>query len=104
MGNHQGIEVNFGLKDDAQPFYSKSYGIPVSILPVMKEEIHELVQKEVFVETDEDTEWAAPIFGLTKKKQGVRVVSNFHILNHQIKCSPWPMPTTRELLHQVNGM
>ena len=37
-------------------------------------------------------------------KPGVHTVSNFRALNSMIKRSPWPMPSTRTLLHQIGGM
>ena len=48
--------------------------------------------------------WAAPTFGVPKKKNEIRVVSDFRKLNDVIKRHPWPMPTIQDMLHQCGGM
>ena len=63
-----------------------------------------MIEQGVLREAPEDTDWAAPTFCVPKKTKGVRVVSDFCALNRSIKRSPWPMPSTRDLLHRVGGM
>ena len=51
-----------------------------------------------------DSEWAAPTFGVPKKNDGVRIVTDFRKLNEAIKRNPWPMSTMQDMLHQCGGM
>lgn len=104
VGTRPGIKVAFELKQDARPFYSKPYSIPVSLQEVTKNAINMMVEQGILREARENTEWASPTFAVPKKTVGVRIVSDFRRLNGSIKRSPWPMPTTRELLHKVGGM
>ena len=104
VGNYRGNNIKFELKPGIQPFYSKPYSIPVSLLQLTKDAIQEMIEQGVLREAQEDTNWAAPTFCVPKKTKGVRVVSNFRALNRSIKRSPWPMPSTRDLLHRVGGM
>jgi len=63
-----------------------------------------MIDNGVLSEVHEDTGWAAPTFFVPKKTPSVCTVCNFRALNSMIKRSPWPMPSTRILLHQIGGM
>ena len=63
-----------------------------------------MVENNVLREVTTDTEWVAQTFSVPKKTPRVRTVSDFRVLNSMIKQSPWPMPSTRTLLHMVGGM
>ena len=104
VGNYKGNNIKFELKPGTRPFYSKPYSIPVSFLQLTKDAIQDMIEQAVLREAPEDTNWAAPIFCVPKKTKGVRVVSDFPALNRSIKRSPWPMPSTRDLLHCIGGM
>ena len=45
-----------------------------------------------------------PAFGVPKKNDGVRIVSDFRKLNEVIKYNPWPMPIIHDMLHQCGDM
>ena len=104
VGTRDGIKVSFQLKPDAVPHYARPYNIPESLRGVTKNAIQMMCDEGILERTNEDSEWAAPTFAVPKKTAGVRIVSDFRALNRHIKRSPWPMPTTRELLHRVGGM
>ena len=104
VGSYTDLKIEFELKHDAKPYYGKPYNIPVSQLPLCKAAIKEMVDNGVLIEVREDTEWAAQTFFIPKKTPGVCTVSDFRALNSMIKRSPWPMRSTRTLLHQIGGM
>jgi len=104
VGTYTDLEIEFELKPNAKPYYGRPYNVPVSQLPLCKAAIKEMINNGVLREVHEDTEWAAPTFFVPKKTPGVRTVSDFRALNSMIKRSPWPMPSTRTLLHQIGGM
>ena len=104
VGTREGIEIDFQLKQNAVPFYARPYSIPVALQEITRNAIEMMCEQDILEESHEDTEWAAPTFAVPKKTVGVRIVSDFRGLNKWIKRSPWPMPTTCELLHRVGGM
>ena len=67
VGTQKGITVGFKLKENARPYYSKPYGIPVSLREVTKKAISHMCEQGVLREAREDTEWAAPTFAVPQK-------------------------------------
>ena len=51
-----------------------------------------------------DSYWASPTLGVPKMMREIRVVSDFYWLNQDIRNSPWPIPTIRELLNGCCNM
>ena len=45
-----------------------------------------------------------PTFGVSKKNDGVRIVSDSCKLKEAIKRNPWTIPTIQKILHQCGGM
>ena len=43
-----------------------------------------MVKNGVLEEYEGDSEWAAPIFGMTKKDDDIQIISNFRRLNDMI--------------------
>ena len=63
-----------------------------------------MVRNKALSEYNGNSPWAAPTFGVPKKNDGVRIVSDFRKLNEAIKRNPWPMSTIQNILHQCEGM
>ena len=77
VGTCEGIEVDFKLKPNAEPRYSRPYSIPVSLEKVTKSAINMMCEQGILRKVDENTAWAAPTFAVPKKTAGVWIVSNF---------------------------
>ena len=103
-GKFRGLSVQFELKQDAKPFYGKPYGVPEANKTVFKRTLDDMEKNGVIEKTYEDSDWASPTFGVPKKNDMIRIVTDFRRLNQAIKRSPWPIPTIRELLHKCCGM
>ena len=68
ISTQEGITLGFKLKENAQPFYAKLYGIPMSLREITEKAIEHMREQGVLRETREDTEWAAWTFAVPKKK------------------------------------
>ena len=88
MGDYKNMEVAFERGKNKTPYYTNPYMIPVAQINLMKRAIYEIVKNKTVSEYNENNPWATPIFGLPKKNDGVRIVSDFRKLNEAIKCNP----------------
>ena len=104
IGDYKNMEVAFEVDKNKQPYYTKPYRIPVLRISTMKKAIQVMVNNNALVEYCGNSPWAAPTFGVPKKNNEIRIVSDFRKLNDAIKRHPWPMPTIQDMLHQCGGM
>ena len=88
VGDYKVMEVSLELKTNKTPYHAKPYRIPVAHIPLMKTEIKEMCKNKSLAEYSGDSEWAAPTFGVPKKNDGVRTVTDFRKLNEVIKRNP----------------
>ena len=65
---------------------------------LMKRVMCEIVQNNVLEAYAGPNNWAAPMFGVPKNNEGVRIVSNSVKLNGAIRRNPWPMPTMQDMI------
>ena len=98
------MKVSFELNANKKPYNVKLYRIPVTHMPLMKTAIKEMCKNKALAEYSGDSEWTAPTFGVPKKNDHVRIVTDFRKLNEAIKRNPWPIPTIQDMLHQCGGM
>ena len=70
----------------------------------MKKAISVMVENGDLSEYNENSPWAALTFGVPKKEDEVRIVTDFRKLNEAIKRNPWPIPTIQDMLHQCGGI
>ena len=104
VGDYKEMEVSFEVKNNKIPYHAKPYRIPVAHTQMMKTAIKEMYRNKALEEYNGDSEWAAPTFGVPKKNDGVRIVTDFRKLNEAIKRNPWPMLTIQDMLHQCGGV
>jgi hypothetical protein len=67
-----------------------------------KTEMKRLTDIDVFNKSS-DSEWAALTFIQAKKTGYVRILTDFRILNAQIKRKPFPLPKINDLLRKLSG-
>jgi len=89
-GDFNGNKVEFQLKPNAVPYCAQLYRIPHAHIDLMKRSIKEMERNGVTKEYRGNSEWAAPTFGVPKKKKkkGIRFVSDFCKLKKMLKRSP----------------
>ena len=65
---------------------------------MFRKEVNRLVLLGLIVEAN-DSEWVATSFVHSNTKTArIRLLSDFHNLNRQLKRKPYPMPKIREML------
>ena len=82
------MEVLFEIDKNKTPYHTKPYVIPVAQINLMKRAISEMVKNKALSEHNGNSRWVAPTFEVSKKNDGVRIVSDFRKLNEAIKCNP----------------
>eukprot|EP00957_Ditylum_brightwellii_P144765 11026889-Ditylum_brightwellii.AAC.1 len=69
-------------------------------MKVFKQEIKRLVELKV-LKTNNTSPWAAPLFGIPKKNDQIRLVTDFRKINEAIRRSPHPLPLIQEILDWI---
>ena len=104
VGNYKNMEVVFDTIKDIKPYHAKPYRIPVAEISLMKRAIEVMEANDALEKYHGNRPWAVPTFGIPKKNNEIRIVTDFRKLNEAIKRNPWPMPTIQDMLHQCGGM
>ena len=99
-GTWKGKEFLLELKREAEPYFTRPYQIPKSVEKIFKDEIVRLVKIGLLTQVYE-SEWAAPTYGIPKKDQTIRVVSDFCKLNTMIKRKPYPLPRIQDTIQSI---
>lgn len=97
IGTMPGEPYEFELKESAQPYHARPFGIPHAYLDTVKKEVARLERLGVIVR-DSSSPWAAPAFIIPKKDKTARFLTDFRRLNALIVRHPFPMPKITELL------
>jgi hypothetical protein len=95
--------IDLELKDpEAQPYHARPYSVPQSKEAKLKAEIERLVSYGVLPKVNR-SEWASPMFTVTKKDQTLRSIADLREVNKRIWRKPYPIPRIQELLHKLKG-
>jgi hypothetical protein len=86
FGLFPGAPVTIKLKPNAKPYHGRAFPVPKIHEQPLKNEVNRVVTLGVLKKTN-NSEWAAPSFGIPKKNGEIRFVSDFRKLNQQ-NCSP----------------
>ena len=70
----------------------------------MKTGIKKMVKNKALAEYTGDSKWIASTFGVPKKNDWDRIVTDFGKLNEAIKRNPWSIPLIQDMLHQCGCM
>jgi hypothetical protein len=77
LGKLPGKPVHLELTDpNVKPYHGKAYQVPRSLLPLLKTEVDRLCKIGV-LRRNNDSEWAAQGFGVPKKNNQIRFVTDF---------------------------
>ncbi len=103
LGTLPGSPVELYLKDEkVKPFHGRAFNIPVVHIPLMKNECQRLEKLGVIQRVNE-SEWAAPSFGIPKKNNQIRFVSDFRQLNKHLRRLPFPLPNVQQIFRTMDG-
>jgi hypothetical protein len=83
---------------EKKPYHASPFPVPQSLEVTTKKEVKRLTDIDVFNRSS-DSEWATPMFVKAKKTDAVLILTDFRILNAQIKRKTFPLPKISNELH-----
>ena len=102
LGTWNNKPYNIKLKEGAKPYHSQPFPVPKVHKRTLKVKLDRLVKFRVLKQIN-NSEWAAPMFIISKKDATVRFISDFCELNKCIKHKPFPIPKIQDLLLKLEG-
>jgi hypothetical protein len=103
LGEWKTEPIDLEIKDpNAKPYHARAYPVPQSQELKLKQEIDRLVGYGVLRKINR-SEWAAPMFTVTKPDSTLRSIADLRELNKRIRRKPFPIPKIQELLHKLKG-
>ena len=92
------------LKEDAKPFSIASpRRLPLPMKKKVEEELKSLEDKGIIRPVTTPTDWCAPIVAVPKSSGKIRLCVDYTKLNESVRRENFPLPTTDELLAQLDG-
>jgi hypothetical protein len=84
--------LDLELKDpDAKPYHAKPYPVPQSQEAKLKAVIERSLSYSVLQKVN-CSEWASPMFTVTKKDQTLISITHLREVNKRIRLKPYPIP------------
>ena len=103
LGNWKTNPVELELKDkNEKPYHAKPYPVPHSQEQQLKDEVQRLVDFGVLRKVNR-SEWACPMFTISKPDKSLRSLADLRELNKRIKRKPFPIPKINDLLQKLEG-
>ena len=103
LGTWQTEPVDLELKDpDIKPHHSKPYPVPHSQEQKLKAELERLCQYGILRKINR-SEWACPMFTISKPDGSLRSLADLRELNKVIKRKPYPLPKITDMLQRLEG-
>ena len=103
LGSWKTDPIDLELKEpDTKPYHAKPYPVPYSQERKLKEEIQRLIDYGVLRKIN-NSEWASPMFTISKPDGTLRSLADLRELNKRIKRKPYPLPKISDLLQKLEG-
>ena len=103
LGTWDSEPVDLEFKEpNCKPYHAKPFPVPHSQERKLKEEINRLIKFGVLRKINR-SEWAAPMFTISKPDGSLRSLADFRELNKRIKRKPFPLPKISDLLQKLEG-
>jgi Reverse transcriptase (RNA-dependent DNA polymerase) len=97
------LPVSLRLRDPSvRTYHGGAFAVPKIHEKVIKDEVDRLVTLQVLHKTN-SSEWAAPSFGIPKKNNQIRFISDFRQLNKNLTRLPFPLPNPQQLFCTMDG-
>ena len=93
------------LSEEARPFsIATPRRLPLPMKDMVEEELKNLQEQGIIRQVTKPTDWCAPIVVVPKSTPGkVRICVDYTKLNESVKRENFPLPTTDQLLAQLDG-
>jgi hypothetical protein len=96
LGNWKTDPVNLELKDtNEEPYHAKPYPVPHSQEQQLKDEVQQLVDFGVLRKLNR-SEWACPMFTISKPDKLLRSLADLRELNKRIKSNMETLSNTKD--------
>jgi len=103
LGNWKTDPVDLELRDkNEKPYHAKPYPVPHSQEQRLKDEVQRLIDFGVLQKVNR-SEWACPMFTISKPDKSLRSLADLRELNKRIKRKPFPIPKINDLLQKLEG-
>src|SRR5210317_2269861 len=102
LGKWQTQPIKIELKPEAKPYHARPYPVSQSQEQKLKEEVERLCKWGILKKCN-NSEWAAPMFTISKPDVTLRSLADFRELNKRIKIKPFPIPKIQEMLQKLQG-
>jgi hypothetical protein len=90
LGSWKTDSIDLELKEkDCKPYHAKPYPVPYSQEQKLRDEIRRLVEYGVLRKVNR-SEWAHPMFTISKPNGSLRSLADLRKLNKRIKRKPFP--------------
>src|SRR5207244_11178138 len=86
----------------AAPYYAKAYPVPYSQEQKLKEEVDRLCKQGILRKINR-SEWACPMFTISKPDGSLRSLADLRELNKRIRRHPFPIPKIQDMLQKLEG-
>jgi len=95
--------VDLVLKDTtAAPYHAKPYPVPYSQEQKLQEEVDRLCKQGILRKINR-SEWACPMFTISKPDGSLRSLADLRELNKRIRRHPFPIPKIQDMLQKLEG-
>jgi hypothetical protein len=96
LGTWDTEPIDLEYKDpDAKPYHARQYPVPQSQEAKLKTESERLVSYSV-LQNVKRSEWASPMFTVTKKDQTIRSIPDLREMKKRIQGKLYPIPKIQE--------
>ena len=103
VGTWKTAPVELHLRDpNCVPYHAKAYPVPHSQEQKLKEEVERLCQQGILRKVNR-SEWACPMFTISKPDGSLRSLADLRELNTRIRRHPFPIPKIQDMLHKLEG-
>src|SRR5210317_355464 len=102
LGEWQTQPIKIESKPEAKPYHARPYPVPQSQEQKLKNEVERLCKWGILKKCN-NSEWAAPMFTISKSDGTLRSLADFQELNKMIKRKPFPIPKIQDMLHKLQG-
>jgi hypothetical protein len=103
LGTWKTDPIQLELKDpNVKPYHAKPYPVPHSQEKRLKDEIKLLCEYGVLRKTNH-SEWACPMFTISKPDGSLRSLADLREVNKVIKRKPFPLPKITDMLQKLEG-
>ncbi|XP_063832434.1 uncharacterized protein K02A2.6-like isoform X2 [Ostrinia nubilalis] len=95
--------VKLEVNEDVKPVVSPARRLPYSLMPKVKQELDNLVEKGIIAKVAEPTDWVSQMVVVQKKDGSLRICLDPRPLNKALKRAHFPFPKIEDITVRLAG-